>query len=194
MASQEQIFVIHLLCCFPCSWISFSCLYFNNNCSVSIFILFSAKDWFLFMINSISCIKFSSTFWSQSKLKQKVLGSLITVIFSSTIVMTWLNCCRLFWWFYYADTNDTVFVWFRYLISLNYFQLLFVLIILEVYLIICLESKLLIIFLLLLPHLLLVVACQINVQILLYHFFLKLYQPIFHFQTRYYNYILQETN
>ena len=59
------------------------------------------------MINSISYFKFSSTSLGQSKLKQKVLGSLSTIIFSSMIVMTWLNCCKLLWWFYYADTRDT---------------------------------------------------------------------------------------
>ena len=39
-------------------------------------ILFSAKDSLLFMINSISYIKLSSTSFGKSKLKQKVLGSL----------------------------------------------------------------------------------------------------------------------
>ena len=95
-----------------------------------------------------------------SKLKQKVLGSLFTIIFSSMIIMTWLNCCKLFLRFYYADTKDTVFAWFHFLICMDCFQHLFVQVLLEVWFIICLELKLFkIIFLLLLPlHHLLVVA------------------------------------
>ena len=49
----------------------------------------------LFIINSTS--------FSQSRLKQKILGSLITIIFSAIIIKT------LFQRFYYADTKDTVF-------------------------------------------------------------------------------------
>ena len=65
------------------------------------------------------------------KIKIKILGSLITIIFSSNI-MTWLNCCKLFSWFYWTDAKDIVFVWFHFLIYMNCFQLLFVLIILKV--------------------------------------------------------------
>ena len=60
--------------------------------------------------------------------------------------MTWLNWGKLFWWFYHADTKDVIFFWFRCLICLNYFQHLFVLRILEVWLIVCLESRFLILF------------------------------------------------
>ena len=43
------------------------------------------------MINSVSSFKFSSTSLGQSKSKQKTLGSLMTIMFSSMIIMTWLN-------------------------------------------------------------------------------------------------------
>ena len=51
---------------------------------------------------------------ANKKLTQKVLGSLITSIFFSIInffsiiIMTRLNCCKLFQWFYYADTKDSI--------------------------------------------------------------------------------------
>ena len=72
----------------------------------------------------------------------------MTIIFSSIAIMTCLNYCELFWWFYYAETKCIVFVWFHLLICLNYFMLLFALIILKIYLIICLESRFLTLFLL----------------------------------------------
>ena len=60
-----------------------------------------------------------------------------------TIIITWLNCCKVFWWFYYADTKVIVFVWFHFLVCMNYIQLIFVLIfvliILEGWLIVFLE-------------------------------------------------------
>ena len=34
--------------------------------------------------------------------------------------MTWLNCCELFWWFYYADTKYIVYVWFHFF---NFYEL-----------------------------------------------------------------------
>ena len=113
----------------------------------------------LFIINSISYFKFLSTYFGQSKLKQKNQGSLITIIFFWMIVITWLNYCKLLWWFYYDDTKDVVFVWFHLLIYINCFQLSSALIILEIWWIICLKLNVLIIFLyLLLFHNLLVVA------------------------------------
>ena len=110
----------------------FPCFYLNNNCSILFFIKFSAKDSLLFMMNSISCLKFSSASLGRWNLKQNVLESLITIIFSSMIIMTRLNCCKLFRWFYYDDTKDIVFVLFHFLICMNCFQLSFELIILEV--------------------------------------------------------------
>ena len=62
--------------------------------TISFFILFSAKDWLIFMMNSISCFKFSSTSLGQSKLKQNVLESLITIIFSSLIIVPLLCWCK----------------------------------------------------------------------------------------------------
>ena len=70
--------------------------------------------------------------------------------------MTWLHCCKYFWWFHYADTKDAVFVWFHILTCLNCVS---VLIILEFCLIICLQLTFLILFLLLR---LLVRACRKN--------------------------------
>ena len=63
----------HSFCCFPCSWILFPCLYFTIIVKSRFFILFSAKDSVLFMINSISHFKFSSTSFRKSKLKKKKL-------------------------------------------------------------------------------------------------------------------------
>ena len=98
-------------------------------------------------------------FWP-IKIKTKSFGSLIAIIFSSMIIMTRLNCCKLFWWFYYADTKY-IFVWFHSLICMNCFQLLFVLIILEVWLIVCSGLIFLSLFLLLpIHHLLVVVHCN----------------------------------
>ena len=88
--------------------------------------------------------------------------------------MTWLHSCKFFWWFHYADTKDVVFVWFHTLTCLNCVS---VLIILEFFLIICLELKFLILFLLLL---LLVRACRKNLQ-------------IHHFQTSHHIFMPQET-
>ena len=118
---KNKLYSVYSFCCFPCSWISFLCLYFSNNCSILFFYFIVSKDSLLFMINSILCFKFSSTSLGQSKLKQNVLGPLVTVIFSSVMMMTWLNCCKLFWWLYYTDTKDTVFVWFHFLICMNCF-------------------------------------------------------------------------
>ena len=96
------------------------------------FILFSTKDSLLFILNLISCFKLSSTSFDQSKSEQNLLGFLITIMLSSIIIMTWLNCGKKFWWFCCAYTTDTVFIWFYVLICMNCFQFLFVLVILEV--------------------------------------------------------------
>ena len=120
-------------CCFLCSLILFQILYFNSNCSVSFFIIISTRDSLHFVINPISSFKFSSKCFGKSKLKQKVLGSLVTIIFSSIIIITSLNCCKLFEQLYYADKKDiALFALFHFLIYMNYFQPLFALIILKV--------------------------------------------------------------
>ena len=59
--------MVHSFCYVLWSWILFPCWYLDNNFSILFFILLSAKDLLLFMINSVSYFKFSSTFLSQSK-------------------------------------------------------------------------------------------------------------------------------
>ena len=76
---------------------------------------------------------------------------------------------------------------------MNRFQLLFVLTTFENRLIIGLELRVLILFLLLFLHHLLVLACPINVQVFFYHFSL-LYLSNFDFQTSNQNYMFQELN
>ena len=107
------------------------------------------------MISLVSYYRFFST--SLGKSKSKVLGSLVATILSLMYtpmnIMTWLNCCKVFWWFYfvnYVNKVNTLFVWFRFLVYMNYFQLLFVLIILEVWLIVYLALRFLILFFILL--------------------------------------------
>ena len=56
------------------------------------------------------------------------------------VIMAWLNCWNSFCWFHYGDTKDIVFAWFGFLVFMNCFELLFVEIILEVWLIVCFES------------------------------------------------------
>ena len=90
---------------------------------------------------------------SLGKSKQKVFGSvvitsLLSTKWTPTVIMSWLNCWKSFCWFYYAETKDIVFAQFHFLICLNYFQLLFVVIILWVWSVVCLELRLLILFLL----------------------------------------------
>ena len=77
------------------------------------------------------------------KSKWKVLGSI-----AIRIKMT----CKVFWWFYCVDKINTIFVYFFFLVCLNDFQLLLVLIILGVWLIVCLELRVLTFFLFLLFH------------------------------------------
>ena len=44
------------------------------------------------------------------KSKWKVLGSFVIMSSLSFIsIMTWLNCCKVFWWFYCVDTKAIVF-------------------------------------------------------------------------------------
>ena len=145
-------------------------LYLGSNCLISVFILFSDKDALLLIINSVSCFKFLSTFLGQSKLQRKGLESLIKIIFSSMIIVTWLNYCKIFWRFYYADTKDKVFVWFHFLNLCELFPAFIC-----AYNIGSLVNNLfgvkafIMLFLLLLLHHLLVVEYQINLQILLFY-------------------------
>ena len=68
-----------------------SCYYFDNNCSILFFILFSGKELLLFMTNSILCFKFLSRSLCKSKSKSKVFGSLIITIFSSIIFVNFFD-------------------------------------------------------------------------------------------------------
>ena len=85
------------------------------------------------------------------KLKTNLCGSFVMLfsIFMNILgsLMATIFCCKPFWGFY-ADTKDIVFPWFQFLICMNCFQLLLMLIILEVWLTVCLELKFLILFLL----------------------------------------------
>ena len=98
------------------------------------------------MIESISCSKILSK--SLGKSKQNVFGSVVIMSLTYSmcahiIITTWLNCCKLFWW----CAKDIIFVYFRFLVWANYFQLLFMLIILKIWLIVCLELRFWILFL-----------------------------------------------
>ena len=101
----------------------------------------ASHDYFISKIKNqkIGQSAFIKTLWYsanhklQSQWKWKVFRSLITSIlplmYAPMFKMTLLNCCKHFWWLYNADTKDALF----FLFSLNYFQLLFVLMILEVW-------------------------------------------------------------
>ena len=97
---QEHVCVVHLFCCFLCSWISFPCFYLDNNCLTSLFIASSAKSSLCFMTESISSSKLLSA--SIGRSKQKVFGSvvitsLLFTMYTPIIIMTWLISCKLFW-------------------------------------------------------------------------------------------------
>ena len=69
------------------------------------------------MKEAVSCYKFLSTFLGKSK--WIVFGSVITTSFlssmcNSIIIMTCLNCCKVFWWFYCDGKVNTLFVWFGF--------------------------------------------------------------------------------
>ena len=123
---------------------SFSCLYLDNNCPTLFFVVCPAKSLLCFMIDQVLFAKLLSAYLGKSK--RKVLSSAVVLssIYSMCaplILVTWLSYCKLFWWFYWVDKVDTIFVWFWFLVCINYFQLLFVLIILDVWLIVCLDLK-----------------------------------------------------
>ena len=129
--------MVHSFYCFLCLWISLLCLYLDNNRLVSFLIVWWAKTLFFFMIKSISCFRLFSTFIGKSK--QVVFGSvimrsLLLLIYTSIVIMSWLNCYELFWRFYYANKKDIVFDCFCFLVCMNNFQILLVLVTLEVWL------------------------------------------------------------
>lgn len=101
------------------------------------------------MIESNSCFWFLST-------------SLSKYCYSHYYI-DWIKYCKVSWWFYCTDPKEIVFLWFRFLVCMDCFQLLLVLIILEVLLIIWLELGFLIIFLFILPsYYVLVVTWTVN--------------------------------
>ena len=133
--------MVRLLYCFLCLWISFPCLYFEKNWLISFFVLCLAKNSLCFIIESISCFRLPSIFLFKSKriaFGSAVIASFLPSVCTPIIIITWLNCCKVVWWFYYADAEHMAFAWFRFLVCLN-FQFLFVLIILEAWLIVCLQ-------------------------------------------------------
>ena len=140
--------MVHWLCCFWCTWILLPCLYLNNNWEILFVIICCAKKSFYYttLVLRIILFKGASDISSLRKSKWINFGSVITtsllyLMFTPIVVLTWLNCCKVFWWFYYANTKDIVLVWFHFLVCINYFQLLFALIILEVELIVCVELR-----------------------------------------------------
>ena len=103
VASERQICVIQSFYCFLCTWISFPSLYLENNWLISFFVECSAK--------SSLCLKLMSR--PLGKSNWKVFGSVfITNMLSPIIIMTWLNCFKVFWWFYCVDTKYIVCAWF----------------------------------------------------------------------------------
>ena len=124
------------------------------------FIICSTKTSLRFMIESFLYFK----------LLQTSLGITKWIVFSSAIIsLLSLRCTpifsydliRLMWSFlvfYYGDKVDTLFVWFHFLVCMNYLQVLFSLVILKVWLTVCLELKFLILFRFLLFHHFLVVV------------------------------------
>ena len=69
------------------------------------------------------------------------LISLLSLMITPIVITIWLICYKKFQWFYYADPKDMVFVWFNFLVCMNYFQLLFELITFAAWLPVCLESR-----------------------------------------------------
>ena len=145
----------HLFCRLPCSWLLFPCLYFDSNCSISLFIAFYYELHFTLQI-------IISIFWL-IKIKTKDF---------------WISDDNHIFFHYYNDwiilsyTFLVILVcWYkRYCICLISFFNLY-----ELFAaFICLELNFLIFFLLLLLCHLLVIAFQINLQIFLCQFFFNL--------------------
>lgn len=136
-----------------CSRPSFSCLYLDHNCLIPSFVLCLAKSSLCF----IPCFKLMPTSFLTRKSKWKVFRSVVIASFLSPIykfvVSHYCNASiklfLSFWSFYYAHTEYVVFFWSHCSICLNYFMLLLVLKILEVWLIVCFQLRILILFVLL---------------------------------------------
>ena len=121
---------------FTCFWILLQCLYFYNNCSILLFLFcsqvkyslfFTFYDKFNFMLQILINIL------GEWKIKIKSYG----ISTHNHILFYYYNdliklFSFFFWWFYFSDTKNALFAWFNFLICLNYFLLLFMLIILEI--------------------------------------------------------------
>ena len=149
--SWKEICLFHLFCCFSCSWMSLQCVYLDNDCLILFLIVGSAKD-----------LVFYDKIFRKIKVYKKYLSPHFTVIVSNVHSNYYNDLIKLL-------QSVLVILLCRYkryniclnsfLVCMNYFWLLFVLIILKDWLMVCLELRFLILFLLLLLlHQLLLVA------------------------------------
>ena len=83
VTSWKRICVIQSYYYFPCSWMSFTCLYLNNNRLILFFILCSVNNSLSLMIKSISY--FNLLLITLGKLKWIVFGSVIITSLLSQI-------------------------------------------------------------------------------------------------------------
>ena len=127
------IFGVHKCCFDAYIWIFFVVCSANNSlCYTSLvfrFIVFWAVFDILFSSKSKWIVFYFCTYYK------------LVVFNDHTHCCNDLNCFKRFWRFYYADTKDIVFVWFQFLVCVNYLQFLFVLIILEFWLIVCVQLR-----------------------------------------------------
>ena len=91
-------------------------------------------------------LRFKFCLMPLGKSKWKVLypvvtTSLLSPMSGSIVIITLLNYCKAFCWFSWVVTKDIIFVWFRFWVCMNYFQLLIVLIILKIWFIVFLELR-----------------------------------------------------
>ena len=126
LTSQGNICVIHLFKCFPCLWILFPCLYFDNNWLTLCLFVWLAKNCLCFITKLIYFFKlFPTTFFSSAYVmsllwlyygcRSLYCGSdyiiLLTLLIASNIITNWLNFCKVFWWFFYADKKHVAILW-----------------------------------------------------------------------------------
>ena len=145
MISKEQVYEVHWFYYFPCSWISFPCLYLDNNCLASFFIVCSVKVLYVLWWNQFHDSNYCEHLQINQNEKCWILLLLKVCCLQCVLSLSyhWLNYCKVFWWLYYVDTKYIVFVGFRFLVCMNSLQLLFVLVILEALLIVCSELRVL---------------------------------------------------
>ena len=92
------------------TWTIIGCLVFYFLLSKKIILLWLINFKLQILVSIIGKPK-----W-QWKVLVYVNTSLLPSMYISIIIMTWLNCYKHFWWCYYADAKDTVFVWFCFLV------------------------------------------------------------------------------